>query len=945
MKRLLTTLTALLVLAMVHGQGIPFIRNFLVEDYQANNVNYDIETDEFGNVFVANFEGLLYYDHAEWRIIHTPGITRITVVYRAKDNTIWVGGYNYFGKVARKANGDIELRRIGSPNLFRGEVLEIYEQDGELQFFTNNAYIYRVSNDQVTLKKKVNEEIGKFGMLDVVDIDALEKGQKNVVKNDTILVEPLSDGSKAIVIKNVGVIITDNKNRTLYTITDANGLCSNNVTYAAYDGHGHLWGTTGNGLFVVQVPTAISHFTSHEGLPGAIYSIESLNGRFYVGTDDGLFRQEGQRFVSVPEVPHACWEIKKSNNGLLAATADGIFRIYPDGRIHHLTTANSMALLEEGSQIYSGETDGIYLLRADGRDRKKVCHVENVRKIVKDKDGTIWVQSLYGTVWFKKSDSNTFMRYKDGNKAETMHTVVITDGKATVVSAESTSPFPYPLLSYVDGNGVTWLTDNEGKNLYRWKNGKRLNDMDRLLFFVHEQSVRSIYTRQNEIWLGNDAGLTVINTQADDPCLSMTPQLRIRSVKLGSDSVLWGGFGKMPEMLPNLNHNENSLHFTFSIDYPSYAGQTMYRYRLGDGKWSEWSPQTSTYFSNLAPGKYTFFVQACDPFNRLSEISSIRFRIEQPFYKMWYMNLFYLLILLALSYMLFKLRLRRLEKEKMRLEKIVQERTAEVVRLEKMATAGKLTQGLIDRILNPLNYINNFAKLSEGLVRDVKANVEDEKDHMDQENYEDTAEVLEMLAVNLQKVGEHGQNTTRTLKAMEEMLKDRSGGISTMDLMAVIRQDKELLHAYYKQEIGKYGIKTAFNDTEDQMLINGNAEQLSKTIMSLLANAVYAVIKKAEKLRAEEGRTEAYSPEISLNVSQHSDTIQIRIRDNGIGIEEGILDKIFDPFFTTKTTSEASGVGLYLSREIVQNHGGDIQVKSVKDKYSVFTITLPVRKP
>ena len=312
---------------------------------------------------------------------------------------------------------------------------------------------------------------------------------------------------------------------------------------------------------------------------------------------------------------------------------------------------------------------------------------------------------------------------------------------------------------------------------------------------------------------------------------------------------------------------------------------------------------------------------------------------------MWYMNLFYLLILLALSYMLFKLRLRRLEKEKMRLEKIVQERTAEVVRLEKMATAGKLTQGLIDRILNPLNYINNFAKLSEGLVRDVKANVEDEKDHMDQENYEDTAEVLEMLAVNLQKVGEHGQNTTRTLKAMEEMLKDRSGGISTMDLMAVIRQDKELLHAYYKQEIGKYGIKTAFNDTEDQMLINGNAEQLSKTIMSLLANAVYAVIKKAEKQRAEEGRTEAYSPEISLNVSQHSDTIQIRIRDNGIGIEEGILDKIFDPFFTTKTTSEASGVGLYLSREIVQNHGGDIQVKSVKDKYSVFTITLPVRKP
>ena len=71
----------------------------------------------------------------------------------------------------------------------------------------------------------------------------------------------------------------------------------------------------------------------------------------------------------------------------------------------------------------------------------------------------------------------------------------------------------------------------------------------------------------------------------------------------------------------------------------------------------------------------------------------------------------------------------------------------------------------------------------------------------------------------------------------------------------------------------------------------------------------------------------------------------VTIRDNGIGIEDAIIGKIFDPFFTTKSTSEAAGVGLYLSREIVQNHGGDIQVKSVKDEYSEFIITLPAKKP
>ena len=74
------------------AQGIPFIRNYTSEEYQGNNLNFDIETDEHGNIFLANFEGLMYYDHAQWRTIRTPGITRVTVVYRASTNVIWVGG-------------------------------------------------------------------------------------------------------------------------------------------------------------------------------------------------------------------------------------------------------------------------------------------------------------------------------------------------------------------------------------------------------------------------------------------------------------------------------------------------------------------------------------------------------------------------------------------------------------------------------------------------------------------------------------------------------------------------------------------------------------------------------------------------------------------------------------------------------------------------------------
>lgn len=207
---------------------------------------------------------------------------------------------------------------------------------------------------------------------------------------------------------------------------------------------------------------------------------------------------------------------------------------------------------------------------------------------------------------------------------------------------------------------------------------------------------------------------------------------------------------------------------------------------------------------------------------------------------------------------------------------------------------------------------------------------------INEDDYLDSEDVLGMLTENLQNVDQYGQNTTRTLKAMEEMLKDRTGGYMDMDLLPILQQNEQMINTYYAKEKEQYGIQIVFTLPTESMPIYGNPDMLSKVIMSLLGNAVYAVIKKAQR----QGWSEN-PPCISLTASVAPDRYTLKIRDNGVGIEETIIDKIFDPFFTTKTTDEASGIGLYLTHEIIQNHKGDITVASVKDEFTEFTIGLP----
>lgn len=875
------------------AQGFPLIRNYSATEYGGHNRCFDIEIGNDGTIFVANFEGLLYYDRSRWRIIHTPDISRITVVYRADDNTIWVGGYNFFARVQKRSNGELYMERVGEDGLFNGEVLEITEVNGSLQFIVSDNHIYEVESTAghsvptVVRKQHLNTDFNINVDADIISFEALKRGEKDVILEDITETATLDRGLQVKVKKDHGLIIADSLGHDLYTITEANGLCSNQVAYVAYDGHGVLWGATLHGIFSIELPSVYSYFLAKDGLAGEVQTITAFDGKMYVGGTNGLFTVQSHQLRHIPEISNICWMLCHYRNSLLAATSSGIYRIAQGGSISRMTLNSTTALFVDDDRIYAGESDGLWIYNGAGQ-RQRANDLPHVTQIGQDAHGRLWCQNVNGErQWV---------------------------GKATEKAAEV-------------------IPDSIGDPL------KDLPDY--LIKPVSGFEMTAQYRHGSQIWIGGDEVIAVIDTDKSHLTrLTDCRTIRFRSVVMGNDSVLWGGYGDIPAQLPMLGSDEGHLHFFYALDYTPLSGSTLYRYRLNKNQWSAWSDRQDVEFLNLSHGSYTLWVQARLANGELSEVASIDFSVAYPLLMRWYMVLLYFIFFIYIVYLLFRYRLKRLQKEKVKLEKIVEERTAdlrtaqhELIRQEKMATVGKLTEGLVDRILNPMNYIINFSKMSNDLLRDLREDIELNKDGIDKDDYDDAQDVLGMLGENLQNVEKYGQNTTRILKAMEEMLKDRTGGYTDMDLLPVLQQTEQMLNSYFAKEKEQYNLNTVFTLPAEAMPLHGNPTLLSKTVMGLLGNAVYAVVKKAKKA--------SFLPEITLSATVTDNHYIVKVRDNGIGIEEKSIGKIFDPFFTTKTTDEAAGVGLYLSREIIQNHGGDISVVSVKEEFTEFTITLP----
>ena len=120
-------------------------------------------------------------------------------------------------------------------------------------------------------------------------------------------------------------------------------------------------------------------------------------------------------------------------------------------------------------------------------------------------------------------------------------------------------------------------------------------------------------------------------------------------------------------------------------------------------------------------------------------------------------------------------------------------------------------------------------------------------------------------------------------------------------------------------------------------LVNIIPQDIGRVLLNLYNNAFYSVTERKKK------SVPGYEPIVTVVTEKHTDSIEVKVKDNGMGISEQVRVKIFQPFFTTKPTGEGTGLGLSLSYDIIKAHGGTIKVDSVDGEGAGFVISLPIK--
>jgi two-component system NtrC family sensor kinase len=253
---------------------------------------------------------------------------------------------------------------------------------------------------------------------------------------------------------------------------------------------------------------------------------------------------------------------------------------------------------------------------------------------------------------------------------------------------------------------------------------------------------------------------------------------------------------------------------------------------------------------------------------------------------------------------------------------------------ERIASLGLLLAGIAHEIKNPLNFINNFSDMNIQLLEELKKEIHDKS----QEDY--LNEIIEDIKQNNAKIHEHGKRAENTVKTMLMQARQQEVGKEPTDINQLLEEYMNLAYHGIRSQDNSFNLSIKKKLDPSIGKIMASPQSIGQVFLNIINNGCYAIHDKKIK-----NKENGYTPTMELSTMNDPEKKQviIKIRDNGNGLPEEIKNNLFKPFHTTKPAGIGTGLGLYISHDIVMNqHHGKITVNSESGEFTEFTICLPI---
>ncbi|WP_207532127.1 ATP-binding protein [Desertivirga arenae] len=847
------------------------------------------------------------------------------------------------------------------PNPYGDRVWSLLEADKSLFVGTGADGIIKLEFDAMQNKftgyKRLEDEVGNGSLLKGLQVFDVALWQQNDLWLGT------EEGLGRIKNLNRKPVLELFRNNAL----DKNSISNNIVYRALIDRSGVLWCGTELGLNKSDLNLLAFQYYTFRGINSAdqVRSIASADGtHVFLGTaSSGLYQYNTntQRSARLKFGPgqfslNAYRSLYVNNGELWAGTLGGSLRISVADVQNYTAGINNQAtfatLRDSRDNLWIGTNKGLLLIDPSGkkvdlsRDRRvpEIIKRGFVRQIYEDAKGNLWLGfENGGLLYFNPRTRKHFHFNKTSQKQRLLgsNVVAITEYPANVIWAGTEAGLnkidlgrnksaAYDIKTFTEKDGLPdksingIIADDSGILWISTIKGLARFDLGREAFQTYLSNVNfsigsSYKVSPHEFLFGTSNGFIAfdpsqIPNSGDAPLVALSElKLFNQPVEIGQvfndDIILNESFSSIPEIKLNYHNNVFTLGFT-ALHY-SNPEQNRYSYKMEgfDKTWinADASARTATY-TNLDAGTYYFKVKAANYMNNWSKKPAVlKVTVLPPPWKTWWAIVLYVILFNILLYVLIRYVL-------------IQSRHRQEIEYQKMEKEQlkRLNEMKVDFFTNISHEFRTPLTLISAPVEELLAN-------------------QTLGSQEKQKVSFIYRNCKKLLLLLDELMTFQKAEQGMLKLKLVPLELSGFLKAIFVnfQPLAERNqIEFSLLNQLGERILPFDPDKLEMVLNNLISNSF--------KFTPEGGKIQLILSGLSSAESDQEE-VSVTIRDNGKGVSEEELPHIFERFYS-EHNKKGTGVGLALTKNLVELHGGKIEVESSPGKGTSFTVRLPYRK-